>query len=86
MTDSTEAKADGDNVNWEVSRARMVDGFGCYCQARPRTQPSPNPVKPRSQSVPRGLGLTLKSHGPPTNPPHPITFKRFDNDVVNKFN
>ena len=32
-----------------------------YWQACPRTQPSPNPVKPRSQSVPRGLGLTLRS-------------------------
>ena len=37
---------------------------GKYCQARPRTQPSPNPVKPRSQSVPRGLWLTLKFYGP----------------------
>ena len=42
-----------------------------YCQARPQTQPSPNPVKARSQSVPRGLGLTLKSYGPHTTPPHP---------------
>ena len=28
MTDSTEAKADGDNVNWEVSR--VDDGFGYF--------------------------------------------------------
>ena len=32
------------------------------CQARHQTQPSPNPVKPSSKSVPRGLGLTLKSY------------------------
>ena len=36
--------------------------------------------KPQSQKTknpkPRGLGLTLNSHGPPTTPPHhPITFK-----------
>ena len=36
-------------------------------------------VKPKSEvpkskvpkSRPKGLGLTLKSHGPPTPPPHP---------------
>ena len=28
MTDSTEAKADGDNVNWEVSR--VDGGFGYF--------------------------------------------------------
>ena len=31
--------------------------------------PKPKNLKPR------GLGLTLKSYGPPTTPPHPITFK-----------
>ena len=28
MTDSAEAKADGDNVNWEVRMSRVVDGLG----------------------------------------------------------
>ena len=41
-------------------------------------------VKPKSEvpkskvpnSRPKGLGLTLKSHGPPHHPPHPpLTFK-----------
>ena len=40
-------------------------------------------VKPESEvpkskvpkSRPKGLGLTLKSHGPPTPPPPPITFR-----------
>ena len=36
-------------------------------------RPIPNPVQliPKAQLVPRGLGLTLKSYGPPTTPPHP---------------
>ena len=40
--------------------------------------PSPNPVKSSQNQFLRGLGLTLKSYGPPTTPPpphHPITFR-----------
>ena len=36
----------------------------------PKAQPQPSQIQ--SKSVPKGLGLTLKSYGPP---PHPITFK-----------
>ena len=42
----------------------------------PKAQPQPSQIK--SKSVLKGLGLTLKSYGPPTTPqppPHPITFK-----------
>ena len=42
-------------------------------------RPSPNPVKPRSQSVPRGLGLTLKSYGPPTHHPQLLSMKEASN-------
>ena len=37
---------------------------------------SPSPKSKVLKLKPKGLWLTLKSHGPPTNqPPHPITFK-----------
>ena len=42
------------------------------------SRPIPNPVQlsPKAQLVPRGLGLTLKSYGPPTHPTTPPpTFK-----------
>ena len=54
-----------------VTRKKSVQEVKCRIEdgsqdnkvsiARPRIKPSPNPVKPRFQSVPRGLGLTLKS-------------------------
>ena len=74
MTDSTEAKADGDNVNWEVSRARMVDGFGCCCQA-PSQIPNPQGPAP-SQSNPvkissKGTGADTKILWATTHPTHP---------------
>ena len=33
----------------------------------PKAQPQPSQIQ--SKSVPKGLGLTLKSYGPPTTPP-----------------
>ena len=41
---------------------------------RPKSQSpkaQPQPSQTQSKSVLRGLGLTLKSYGPPTHPPHP---------------
>ena len=53
------------NVN-PSRRGRPDHTNNLYCQAL-----FPNPLVPNPQS--RGLGLTLKSYGPP--PPHPITFE-----------
>ena len=61
MTDSAEAKADGDNINWEVRISRVVDGLGGNCQAL-----APNPLVPNPK--PRGLGLTLNYSRPPPPP------------------
>ena len=34
------------------------------CQAHPKPSPAPTQSIPDPQSVPRGLGLTIKSYGP----------------------
>ena len=45
-----------------------------YSKITPRmSSPSPKSKVPVPKSRPKGLGLTLKSHGPPTTPP--LTFK-----------
>ena len=57
-----------------------TDGWLNFCQLsvdiNKLSSPGPKPLAPKPQKPknlkPRGLGLTLKSHGPP---PHPITFK-----------
>ena len=41
------------------------------------SSPGPIPLSPKPKyQIPRGLGLTLKSYGPPPHPPHPpLTFR-----------
>ena len=58
---------------------RWIHHFLCLlCLLLSSPGPKPLAQKPKNPK-PRGLGLTLKSHGPPphqpTPPPHPITFK-----------
>ena len=53
------------NVN-PSRRGRPDHTNNLYCQAL-----FPNPLVPNPQS--RGLGLTLKSYGPPPSPLHPTT-------------
>ena len=52
-------------------RLRLFDEI---VKPRPKTQTpkaQPQPSQIQSKSVPKGLGLTLKSYGPPTHPSHP---------------
>ena len=55
--------------SWTLS----MDTSSENCQA-PSQNTNPQPSQTQSKSVQRGLGLTLKSYGPPP-PHHPITFR-----------
>ena len=68
------------NLMWFSPQCKMLglgfDFLSPIVKPRPKTQTPKAQFQPsqiQSKSVPRGLGLTLKSYGPPPTPPHPPT-------------